>query len=77
MRRLFLLLTVTGLAGCQGTVGPLQRPCNPKPPVDLRCAPIAIQERNRRDQLALPDPSPQLGPQTFTEPPGPFIRGAP
>jgi hypothetical protein len=73
MRRAFLLLLgLTWLTGCQGTVGPVQRACAPKPPVDVPCTPTDIQIRNRRDQLALPDPAPVAGPRTYTEPPGPY-----
>jgi hypothetical protein len=69
MRRPFSLLLLTLCVGCQNTVGPVQRSCDPKP-VALPCAPTAIQERNLRDRLGLPDPSPSVGPQTDTAPPG-------
>jgi hypothetical protein len=67
MRRL-LLSGALLLPGCQGTVGPFQRRCNPPPP-DNPCMPIDEQKRLERDRLALPDPSPAVGPRTDTWPP--------
>jgi hypothetical protein len=68
MRRLFLLLLLALPAGCQNTVGPYQRAANPRP-VDVPCTSPALLERNRRELLALPDPSPAVGPNTYTAPP--------
>jgi hypothetical protein len=68
MRRTMLmaLLVVTG---CQGVVGPFQRPCTPPVLVDDPRLSIPEQEQRGRDRLALPEQSVQVAPRTFAEEP--------
>ena len=75
MRGRVLTVVLLGLAGCQGVRGPFQRPPEPTQYNDPRRIdnprlPISEQERRGRDRLALPDPSPNIGPETYLEPPG-------
>lgn len=72
MRGVLLLAVVMMLSGCQGVVGPFQRkPAPTQPRVDDPRLPISEQERRGRDQLALPQWSPNLLPGTYGELPGP------
>ncbi|MFL5245394.1 MAG: hypothetical protein ACJ8FY_25135 [Gemmataceae bacterium] len=65
MRRL-CLLSILLLAGCQGLVGPRQRRDNPQPVNDPSLT-MDEQQRRTRDRLALPEPSTDLAPRTYTE----------
>lgn len=71
MHRLMLagLLLVVG---CQGVVGPLQRSLRNQP-IDDPCLTPDEQQQRRRDQLALPEASPAIGPRTHAEEPA--LRG--
>jgi hypothetical protein len=62
MRRLILAGILLVLAGCKNVSGPLQ----PKTParVDDPLLTIPEQERNGRANLALPDQSQQMAPQS-------------
>jgi hypothetical protein len=71
MRRL-LFVGLLLLAGCQGTVGPLQRAFTPAPPIDDPRLSITEQQQRERDRLALPDSSPEVGPRTYAG--NPFLR---
>src|SRR5437870_13848690 len=65
------VLLLSGLlrVGCQGVNGPFARKARPERIDDPRLS-IAEQQQRGRDQLALPEQSPQLGPRTWMEPPG-------
>jgi hypothetical protein len=63
----WLLLSVVLLAGCQGTIGPLQRPGQPVP--SLTCLPADQQEAHIRDRLPLSSPGPEIGPRTYFDNP--------
>lgn len=63
----WLLLTLVLLAGCQGTVGPVQRRCLPATP--LTCLPVDQQEARVRDRLPLALPGPEAGPRTYFDNP--------
>ena len=67
MRRLFLcgLLVMTG---CQGVVGPRQRPCLSGAIDDPWLSPDE-QKARLRDRLAVPQNSPTIGPRTYAEEP--------
>lgn len=67
MRR-FMLVGVLLAAGCQGLVGPRQRRDMPERPDNPNLT-IAEQEQRGRELLAFPDPSPAVGPRTWTSPP--------
>lgn len=75
MRRLLgltLLLMVLVSVGCQGVVGPLQRPCTPNP-LDNPCLTIEEQQKFRRDRSSLPDASSAVMPRLYIEDPN--VRG--
>jgi len=72
MRRL-LCMGVLLLAGCQ-LVGPRERR-NQTERIDDPRLTLDEQGRRARDQLALPDPSPNLGPRTYMEYPGAGANG--
>ena len=67
MRRLFLcaMLVVTG---CQGVVGPRQRPCL-SGAIDAPWLSPDEQKARLRDRLAVPQNSQTIGPRTFAEEP--------
>jgi hypothetical protein len=67
MRRI-LMVGLLLLAGCQGLVGPRQRRDNPQP-VDVPGLPMNEQQRRVRELLAVPQPSPTIGPRTYMEQP--------
>jgi hypothetical protein len=69
----FLWIGILLVVGCQGLVGPRQRRDNPQVVDDPRLT-IDEQERRARDRLALPDPSIDLGPRTYTDIPGSYGR---
>jgi hypothetical protein len=54
------------LAGCSGIVGPVQRSLRDDVIDDPRLTPEE-QSKRRRDQLALPESSPQVGPRTYAD----------
>ena len=66
MQRLFGFLLLFA-AGCQGLAGPRVHRDNP---VDLENTSLTISEQKRlvNDRLALPDPSPSVGPNIGTFP---------
>jgi hypothetical protein len=63
----WLLLTAVLLAGCQGTVGPLQRRDQPAGPITY--LPTDEQEARVRDRLPLAPAGPDLGPRTYFDNP--------
>lgn len=67
MRRLFVL-GLLALAGCRGVQGPFA----PKDPVRVDDPRVSIseQERRARENLALPDNSRMIAPNSETAPPG-------
>jgi hypothetical protein len=67
------LLGILLLAGCQGLVGPRQRRDNPQPVSDPSLT-MDEQQRRARDRLALPEPSVDLAPRTYTDLPGWYSR---
>ena len=71
MQRLFLAGLVA-LAGCQGTVGPVQRRCINEP-IDGPCLSPDEQKQRVADELALPKASPAYGPRTYAD--NPALRG--
>ena len=72
--RHFLLVVGLLLVGCQGVNGPFARKARPER-VDDPSLKIYEQERLGRDQLALPQQSPLIGPRTYMEPPGAGVTG--
>jgi hypothetical protein len=71
--RVFLVALLLLGAGCQGLVGPRQRREQGVWIDDPRLS-IPEQQQRKRDQLALPENSPQITPRTGAEEPS--IRGA-
>ena len=67
MRRL-LLCGLLVLTGCQGVVGPRQRPCLPGSIDDPWLSPDE-QKARLRDRLAVPQNSQTIGPRTYAEEP--------
>ena len=65
MRRL-ILCGLLALAGCQGVVGPRQRPYLPGAIDDPWLSPDE-QKARLRDRVALPLNSPAIGPRTYAE----------
>jgi hypothetical protein len=72
MRRT-LYLAVLLMVGCQGVVGPRQRPPEALQ-VDNPALPIEEQKRLGRDRLALPEQSPLVAPRAYSDFLGPFGR---
>ena len=68
MRRL-LLPCVLLVAGCTGVEGPRFHRANPQQ-VDGPCLTLEEQKRRKRDRLAVPEDSPNVGPPTYFNPPG-------
>jgi hypothetical protein len=68
MRRT-LLVGALLLTGCAGTVGPLQRQCQPPVLVNNPCLTIPEQEQLKREEIALPQKSFEVGPRTYAEEP--------
>lgn len=70
-RTLYLALLL--VVGCQGVVGPRQRPPAALQ-VDDPNLPIAEQKRLGRDRLALPEQSPTVAPRAYSDFLGPNGR---
>ncbi len=65
MRRLILCGLIV-LAGCEGVIGPRQRPCLPGKIDDPWLSPDE-QKARLRDRVATPLNSPAIGPRTYAE----------
>jgi len=72
MRRT-LCLMVLFLVGCQGVVGPRERPPQALQVDDPRLS-IPEQKRLGRDRLALPEQSPTIAPRAYSDFLGPNGR---
>jgi hypothetical protein len=72
-----LLAGLLFATGCAGFVGPFQRPCQPPVRVDNPCLSIDEQEQRKREALALPEKSPEVGPRTYAEEPSYRYRDRP
>ena len=59
-----LYLTVLLMVGCEGTIGPRERRCDPRP-VDNPCLPMDLQKRIVESRLALPETSPTVAPRSY------------
>jgi hypothetical protein len=71
-----LLAGLLCTTGCQGVIGPFERPCYPVY-VNNPCLTIAEQEQRKREALALPERSPEIGPRTYAEEPSYRFRDRP
>ena len=65
MRR-FILCGLLVLAGCEGVIGPRQRPCLSGNIDDPWLSPDE-QKARLRDRVAVPLNSPTIGPRTYAE----------
>jgi hypothetical protein len=66
--RAILLLSVLLLAGCTNNVrGPWQRICDPPRRLDDPRLTIREQEALQRSRIALPEPSMDVAPRTYSE----------
>ena len=72
MRLTFMALTIL-LAGCQGTVGPLQRRDEPPGPVGAPGLPADEQEARIRSRLPFATGGAAEGPRTYFD--NPLTRG--
>ena len=72
MRRTLCLMVLT-LVGCQGVVGPRERPPEALQVDDPRLS-IPEQKRLGRDRLALPEQSQPIAPRTYSDFLGPNGR---
>jgi len=69
MPRSLLVAGLLVVVGCQGTTGPVQRREQPPTRIDDPRLTIPEQEQRGRDQLALPERSPDIGPRTYADNP--------
>lgn len=63
MHRWIIGLSLMALMGCQNLIGPRERRFDPVK-VDPPFLSVEEQERLARDQLAVPEQSPEIGPRT-------------
>jgi hypothetical protein len=71
-----LLAGLLFATGCEGVVGPFQRRCQPVW-ITHPCLTIDEQEQRKREALALPEKSPDVGPRTYAEEPSYRYRNHP